>query len=186
MRRTFYHLRLRTAGSVIAAMSVPVLLSANSPAHPWDEASAVAYSPNPLTEELLEEQAVIVTGKVVSAADGEGIPGVSILLKGTTIGTVTDINGDFQLEVGDGSGTLVISSIGFATQEIPINGRSVINVTLDEDIQGLDEVVVVGFGTQKRANVTGAVSTLAGGDIARRPVTNAASALQGMTPGLTI
>src|SRR5690606_156266 len=98
----------------------------------------------------------------------------------------TDINGDFQREVGDGSGTLVISSIGFATQEIPINSRSVINVTLDEDIQGVDEVVVVGFGTQTRANVAGADSTLAGGDIAGRPVTNAASALQGMPPGLTI
>src|SRR5690606_1081932 len=185
MRKTFYRSRFRTAGSFIAAMCVPFLLPAKSLDHPMDEAAVLALSPYHILDELLEEQAVVITGKVVSSADGQGIPGVSILLKGTTIGTVTDLNGDFQLDAGDGSGTLVISSIGFATQEIAINGRSVINVTLAEDIQGLDEVIVVGFGTQKRANVTGAVSTLSGGDIARRPVTNAASALQGMTPGLT-
>ena len=157
MRKTFYHLRLRTAGAFIAALCGPFLLSA-SPGHPLDDATSLAVSPYHLLDELPEEQAVVITGRIVSAADGEGIPGVSILLKGTTIGTVTDLNGDFQLDAGSSSGTLVISSIGFATQEVPINSRSVINVTLEEDIQGLDEVIVVGFGTQKRANVTGAVS----------------------------
>lgn len=184
MKKTFYSSSFKVAGGLFAAMCVPLLLSATSPASHWEANSLPAHL-LPL-DELLEEQAIIVTGRVVSSNDGEGIPGVSILLKGTTTGTVTDVNGDYQLDVGNGSGTLVISSIGFVSQEVPINGRSVINVTLAEDIQGLDEVIVVGFGTQKRANVTGAVSTLAGGDIARRPVTNAANALQGMTPGLTI
>jgi TonB-linked SusC/RagA family outer membrane protein len=186
MKKTFYSSPFRATGGLIAAMCVPFLLIGKNVDHLPADNGAFAASYFPALDDLRDEQAVVITGKVVSSADGEGIPGVSILLKGTTIGTVTDLNGDFQLDAGDGTGTLVISSIGFATQEIPINGRTVINVSLAEDIQGLDEVIVVGFGTQKRANVTGAVSTLTGGDIARRPVTNAASALQGMTPGLTI
>src|SRR5690606_41984107 len=91
--------------------------------------------PFPAIDDLRDDQAAVITGKVVSANDGEGIPGVSILLKGTTIGTVTDINGDFQLDAGGATGTLVVSSIGFATQEIAINGRTAVNVTLAEDIQ---------------------------------------------------
>lgn len=162
MKKAFYSSPLRATGGLIASMCVPFLLIGKNLDHLPAANAVFAVSHASAFDDLWEEQAVIITGKIISANDGEGIPGVSILLKGTTIGTVTDINGDFQLDAGTGSGTLVVSSIGFATQEIAINGRTVINVTLSEDIQGLDEVIVVGFGTQKRANVTGAVSTLAG------------------------
>lgn len=189
MRQMFYKVGLRQASCFMAVMAVQILLAGNSFAF---ERTSLNFTPEEFRELngagpfSADEQTITVTGKIVSAIDQEGIPGVSILLKGTTRGTVTDLEGNFQLEVADANGVLVISSIGYLTQEVPINGRTVINLSLEEDIQGLDEVVVVGFGTQKRANVTGAVSTLTGDDIARRPVTNAASALQGMTPGLTV
>src|SRR5690554_851520 len=189
MRQMFYKVGLRQASCFLAVMVVQFLLAGNGFAYERTSINSIPAEfkelngGEPFSD---QEQTITVTGKIVSAINQEGIPGVSILLKGTTRGTVTDLDGNFQLEVADANEVLVISSIGYMTQEVPINGRTVINITMEEDIQGLDEVVVVGFGTQKRANVTGAVSTLTGDDIARRPVTNAASALQGMTPGLTI
>ncbi|WP_154856824.1 SusC/RagA family TonB-linked outer membrane protein [Cyclobacterium xiamenense] len=127
---------------------------------------------------------VTVTG-TVSDPTGEPIPGATISLPGTTIGTATDLDGKYSLTVPEGS-EIVVSFIGFESQRISIGDRSIINVTLIEATSSLDEVVVIGFGTQKRANVTGAVSTVAGDDIARRPVLNTAAALQGTTPGLSI
>src|SRR5690606_9241197 len=139
MKKAFYSSPLRATGGLIAAMCVPFLLIGKDLDHLHAGNAAFAVSHFPVLDDLRDEQAVIITGKIVSANDGEGIPCVSILLKGTTIGTVTDINGDFQLEAGTGTGTLVVSSIDCATQEIAINGRTVINVTLAEVIQGLDE-----------------------------------------------
>jgi TonB-linked SusC/RagA family outer membrane protein len=127
---------------------------------------------------------VTVTGTVVDNT-GEPLPGVTVSVPGTTIGTATDLDGKYSLSVPEGS-TLVFSFIGFETQRIEVGERSVIDVSLSEDMASLDEVVVIGYGTQKRANVTGAVSTVTGETIAQRPVTNTASALQGMSPGLTI
>ena len=127
---------------------------------------------------------VTITGTVTDQ-NGEPIPGATISLPGTTIGTATDLDGKYSLTVPEGS-ELVVSFIGFESQRIMIGDRSIIDVTLIEATSSLDEVVVVGFGTQKRANVTGAVSTVSGEDLARRPVINTASALQGTTPGLTI
>lgn len=131
-------------------------------------------------------QDVTVNGKVTSQENGEAIPGVNVLVKGTTIGTVTDVQGNFTIMAPDENGTLVFSFIGYTTQEVAVNGRSVIDVALAEDVQSLEEVVVVGYGTQERAEVTGAISTVSGEDLSARPVTNTATALQGMSPGLTI
>lgn len=117
---------------------------------------------------------------------GQSLPGVNILEKGTTSGTVSDIDGKYTLDVQDENAVLVFSFIGYETQEIPVNGRSTLNVTLFEDVQALDEVVVVGYGTQKKVNLTGAVNQISGDEIRDRPQTNISSMLQGAIPNLNI
>ena len=144
--------------------------------------SLLAY-PNPAPEVL---PPITVSGTVTAETDGGGLPGVNVLVKGSNTGTVTNIEGGYSINVPDENDTLVFSSIGYATQEVPVNGRSTIDMELTEDVQSLEEIVVVGYGTQKRANVTGAVSTVSGDVLEKRPVANTALALQGMTPGLTI
>ena len=110
--------------------------------------------------------------------------GVSVLVKGTTLGNITDLNGRFSLDVPEGS-ILEISYIGYKTQSIKAQ-REPMNIVLKEDAQKLDEVVVVGFGTQKKVNLTGSVSAVTGDDISKRPVANAAILLQGQIPGLRV
>ena len=98
-----------------------------------------------------------LSGKVTDP-DGAPIPGVNILVKGTTLGTTTDVNGEYVLNVEGSDPVLVFSFIGYASQEIPVNNRSVIDVNLDADTQVLEEVVVVGYGTLQKRDLTGAVS----------------------------
>lgn len=126
-----------------------------------------------------------VTGTITDT-DGAPLPGANILEKGTTNGVTADFDGNFSIAVANENATLVISYIGFATQEIAINGRDNISVNLAEDAAGLDEVVVVGFGTQKKVNLTGSVATVDGETLTKRPITNAASMLQGQVAGLRI
>ncbi len=133
---------------------------------------------------LLAQQQTI-TGKVVDLSTDEPLPGVNILAKGTAIGTVTDVDGNYRLAVDDDVTTLVFSSIGFETIEEDINGRSEVNLNLSPDIQSLSEVVVVGYGEQKKVNVTGSVEEIDGSVIARQPVFQASQALAGLAPGLT-
>ncbi|HET8736467.1 MAG TPA: TonB-dependent receptor [Pricia sp.] len=122
-----------------------------------------------------------------TVTDAEGIPlaGANIVEKGTSNGTQTDFDGNFAIEVGDDA-VLVVSYIGFATKEVNIDGRSDISIQMDEDAAGLEEVVVVGYGTQSRAKVTGAISSVDGDALTQRPVTSTTTALQGQSPGLTI
>lgn len=126
-----------------------------------------------------------VTGTVVDET-GQSLPGVNILEKGTTSGAVSDAEGKYILEVQDENAVLVFSFIGFETQEVLVNGRTVIDVTLAEDVQALDEVVVVGYGTQKKVNLTGSVDQISGDELRDRPATNISSMLQGAMPNLTI
>jgi hypothetical protein len=91
--------------------------------------------------------AVTITGKVIDE-DNQSLPGVNVLFKGSSSGTITDMEGKYSLSVPDANGTLVFSYIGYTTQEVPINGRTTINVTLAADIKALSEVVVVGYGSQ--------------------------------------
>jgi TonB-linked SusC/RagA family outer membrane protein len=114
------------------------------------------------------------------------LPGVSVKLKGSNIGTITDVKGSYSLTLSDGSGTLVFTSIGYVTQEIAIDGRTTINVQLKAESKGLNEVVVVGYGTQKKVNLTGAVSSVSGDDLKVRPVGQTSASLQGMMPGVTV
>ena len=126
-----------------------------------------------------------VTGTITDEK-GEGLPGVSVVLKGTTRGTTTDAGGQYRLSIPNGKATLIVSFVGYVRQEIPVNNRSVITAQLQADDKALEEVVVVGYGTQKKINLTGAVSTVDSKAIQYRPSTNLANALQGVTPGLTI
>lgn len=129
-------------------------------------------------------QSSFLKGKVQDDA-GEPLIGVSIQVKGTSHGTITDLNGNFSLQVSSGE-TLVISYIGYVPQEISINNQATLNITLKEDTQTLDEVVVVGFGTQKKVNLTGSVGVATAKDIESRPVKNLSESLQGLVPGMQI
>lgn len=130
------------------------------------------------------QQSKVVTGTVV---DPTGMPviGANIMVKGTTNGTITDMDGNFSLEA-DKDAILVVSYIGFANQEIKVGNQSKLSIALKEDAEALDELVVVGYGTQKKVNLTGAVTAVSGEDMAKRPVTNTTTMLQGQVPGLRI
>lgn len=127
----------------------------------------------------------IVTGKVSDEA-GSTIPGVNVILKGTTLGTVTDVEGNYSLAVPDLTGTLIFSYIGYVAVEMSIQGRTTLDVTLAEDVTNLDEIVVVGYGTQKKTSVTAAVSTLDGEEIAASPVGNLSNTIAGRMPGIIV
>lgn len=131
-------------------------------------------------------QEVIISGTVTDQEDGSGIPGVNVIVKGTSIGTTTDANGYYSISVPDGNVVLVFSFIGYATQEIAVNNASTINVVLVRDVQQLDEVVVVGYGEKTRANLSGAVASVGSDVLESRPITDTRSALQGVIPGLYI
>ncbi len=144
---------------------------------------AVMAEGNETNLEVVQQQ-IKVSG-VVKDAMGEPVIGASIQEKGTSNGIITDINGNFSLSVNQGA-TLVISYIGFKTQEIPVVAGKILDVTLKEDTEMLEEVVVVGFGTQKKVNLTGSVGIATAKEIESRPVTSATQALQGLVPGLKI
>lgn len=127
-----------------------------------------------------------VSGTVTSSSDGLGIPGVSILIKNTGAGTVTDVDGNYRLNVPETDNILVFSSIGYISQEVPVNGRTVVDVILEEDVRSLDEVVVVGYGTQRKVSSTSPVSQIDGEDLAKRPINNVQQSLQGMAAGVTV
>lgn len=122
---------------------------------------------------------------VVLDHNGEPIIGANIVEKETTNGTITDIDGNFSLEVPQ-NGTLIVSYIGYLTKEMPIGKQNNLKVTLVEDTQALDEVVVVGYGAQKKVNLTGAVGTIDSKVLESRPIMNSTSALQGTIPNLQI
>lgn len=116
---------------------------------------------------------------------GQPIPGATVVLKGTNSGTVTDERGDFKLNA-PANAVLVISSVGFTSTEVPVNRRDNIQVSLSSGSKGLDEVIVVGYGTQRRANVTGAIVSLKAAEIEKAPMSNPIEALRGQLPGLRV
>jgi TonB-linked SusC/RagA family outer membrane protein len=130
-------------------------------------------------------QSNTLSGVVLDEATNDPLIGVSIAVKGAPIGAVSDVNGEFSLNVSSDA-TLVVSYIGYLTKEVPVNGQSKLTIVLSEDTKALDEVIVVGFGTQKKINLTGAVGIINAKDLADRPVQSAAQALQGLSTGLNI
>jgi TonB-linked SusC/RagA family outer membrane protein len=117
---------------------------------------------------------------------GDPLPGVSILVKGTTNGTTADLDGNFTLDNVPANGTIVFSFIGMIAQEIPVSGRQLFNITLEEDAIGLNEVVAIGYGVQRKSDVTGAVSSVKADELVKRPITRIEQALQGTTPGVQV
>lgn len=130
------------------------------------------------------QSSMITASGMVTGSDGEPVIGATIIVKGKGIGASTDVDGKFSLKVPAGS-TLVISYVGCQTKEVKATS-SPMNITLQDDTMNLDEIVVVGFGTQKKVNLTGAVGVATAQDLKERPVANATQALQGLVPGLNI
>ncbi|PSL46641.1 TonB-linked SusC/RagA family outer membrane protein [Chitinophaga niastensis] len=131
-----------------------------------------------------EIQAKKINGKV-SDEKGMPLPNITVQVKGTTTGTLTAVDGLFSLQVPDNA-VLVFSGIGFLKQEIPVAGQTLLTVTMKEDVAGLNEVVVVGYGTQEKHKLTSAVVTVSGADLNKRIATNPATLLQGQLPGLQV
>lgn len=131
-------------------------------------------------------QAQTITGKVTDGETNEALPGVSVLVKGTTTGTVTDIDGIYKLSAPDNAETLMFSSVGYITKEEPINGRSEINVAMAPDVKSLQEVVVVGYGTVKKSDLTGSVSSVSSEEIKEIPMTSLDQGLQGRAAGVQV
>ena len=125
-----------------------------------------------------------ITGQVTDLSNEETLPGVNVLVKGTTIGTVTDVEGNYRLTVPDDAETLVFSSVGYTAEEVAIGNQTVVNVQLAPDIQSLSEVVVVGYGTQQKRDLVSAISTIDAEEIERVPTPSFTQALQGTTTGL--
>ncbi|GAB3908322.1 SusC/RagA family TonB-linked outer membrane protein [Mucilaginibacter boryungensis] len=130
-------------------------------------------------------QTITVSG-TVRDDKRQTLPGVSVSVKGTTTGAVTDVNGHYSLRVNNSQSALVFSFVGYASNEVAINGRTNIDATLKDAAQNLNEVVVIGYGTVKRRDLTGAVASVSGKDIAAVPVANVAQAMQGKLPGVNI
>jgi TonB-dependent SusC/RagA subfamily outer membrane receptor len=126
-----------------------------------------------------------VSGRVTASDDGSGIPGVSIAVKGTSKGTSSDADGNYKITVS-GSGVLTFSSIGFNSQDVTVGNKTQINVALTTDTKALTEVVVVGYGTQKKSQMTGAISSVGAKEIQELPITNARQALQGRAAGVDV
>lgn len=126
-----------------------------------------------------------ITGKVIDDA-GEAVIGANVVVKGSAIGVITDVDGNFTINVPSSNSILEFSYIGFKSQEVPVSGKNVINVTLQPSMENLDEVVVVGYGTQKKVNLTGAVQNLSSTDLTKRSLSNASTALQGLVPGVSV
>ena len=132
-----------------------------------------------------EPLAITVTGKVQDE-DGQAVPGANVIEKGTTNGTTTNSAGQFSIVVQDESSVLVFSFIGYQTQETRVGAQTDISITLQADVTALQEVVVVGYGTQQKVNLTGAVGTATGEVLENRPITNVGEGLQGVIPNLNI
>lgn len=162
----------------VASQSSPVSLLS-------EESSSLAALNMNAYYERTSQPAVAVTGTVIDE-NGAPLPGVNVLVKGTTNGTVTDNAGKFSLNVPSAESVLVFSFIGYQIQEIALGGQTVVNVTLQPDTKTLSEVVVVGYGTQEKGDVTGSISSVKGTEFENLPVAVAQQALQGRTSGVNI
>lgn len=137
------------------------------------------------TAAAFAQQSVKVTGKVIDSTN-EGVPGVNVQVKGGSLGTITDIDGNYKIDVPNSKSVLVFSFIGYETQEIAVGNKTVINVTMKDDTQLLDEVVVVGYGSARKGDLTGALTTMKPDANDAAKVTSIDGLLQGKIAGLVV
>lgn len=135
--------------------------------------------------EVIEQEVKTIKGKVTDSS-GQPLPGASVVIKGTTIGVTTDVNGDYSLDVPVDAKTLLFSFIGMKIQEIAIGNQTQINVVLEEESIGLDEVVAIGYGSVKKKDLTGSVANITGEKLSNANATSVAQALQGTMPGIQV
>ncbi len=145
----------------------------------------IVLSPVVSVNGVNQQKLKAVSGKV-SDSSGSSLPGVSVVLKGTTNGTITDMDGKFTLSNIPENGKLQFSFVGMKMQEIPVEGKTSINITLEDETIGIEEVVAVGYGVQKKSDVTGSLVRVGAEEIKSRPVTNAVQAIQGRAAGVDI
>jgi len=167
------------------------------PIHEIDQASQTtrsAQKEKPIIElkpvfrkgQIEQKPTFFTVSGTVTSNDGEALEGATVRLKGGITGTLTDASGGYSLEVPDGNGTLIFSYIGYLSQEIPIQGRNVIDVQLEVDYASLEEVVVVGYGTQKKSDLTGAVSSISEEELKSVPIASLDQGIQGRAAGVFV
>jgi TonB-linked SusC/RagA family outer membrane protein len=133
-----------------------------------------------------DPQQLTVRGRITDASTGEGVPGVSVVVAGTTIGANSDINGNYTITVPSSNSTLNFTFVGYLPQEVAVGGRSTVNVVMAVDVRALEEVVVVGYGTQKKSDITGTVTSLSKDRLEMVPNLNVTQAIMGAVPGVMI
>ncbi|WP_170113639.1 TonB-dependent receptor [Mucilaginibacter yixingensis] len=178
--------------SAMIKKSAPVNIDVN--AKPLKETLDQVFADQPLGY-VIEDQTIVVTKRAATAgpvtgtvtdATGATLPGVTVKVKGTNIVTSTDVSGKFHVNLPVGNEVLVFSFIGYKTQEIPASGQKNFSIKLEEGTSSLDEVVVIGYGVMKKRDLTGAIGTVKGADIAQNPVSNPIEALQGRVSGVDV
>ncbi|MFT2007312.1 TonB-dependent receptor [Pontibacter sp. 13R65] len=177
-KNSYYELGVIPRGALLLLLMQVLLVFTARAANAVNPASGENLNPPAQTQ-------LTITGRVTDAQN-EGLPGVTVLLKGTTIATPTSIDGSYSLTVPDGNGTLVFSFVGYQTQEVSVSNRSTINVTLATDAKALDEVVVVGYGTQKEKDVTGSVTSVSAENFNKGPQQSPQQLIQGKMSGVQI
>lgn len=136
--------------------------------------------------EVTTQDATRIKGKVTSEADRQSLPGVSVIVKGTAVGVITDGDGNYSINVPAGGKVLVFSFIGMAPKEVVIGDQSIINVSLAENMVSVDEVVVIGYGTVKKSDLTGSVAVVSTKELTKNPASSVSAALQGKAPGVLV
>ncbi|MBS7563892.1 TonB-dependent receptor [Mucilaginibacter sp. Bleaf8] len=168
---------------------------------PVSQAMEVAFKDQPLTYKIFTETIVIrkkdaplnasivadqtIQGKVVDE-QGLGVPGASVKVKGTTTGATTDVNGSFSLRVADANSTLVVTSVGFTSQEVALGGRTTLTISLKTETRLLNAVVAIGYGAQRKSDLTGSVASVKSETLQERPATNVEQQLQGRVAGVNV
>jgi hypothetical protein len=145
-----------------------------------------AYSLTPGNLAAEEQQQIKVSGTIVDGSTGAAMPGVNIQVKGTSVGAISDADGKYTINVTDKNATLAFSFIGYVPQEVALGGRTVIDLSLAAETTNLDEVVVVGYSTQKRANVVGSVASISGTTLQQVPSVNVSQSLGGRMSGISV